>query len=476
MNRTLQSIQRYPICVAGLFAIVLAARFVTPVNATTAALYMLLVVLGAAANWGLAESIFTSVAGMVVFNYYFLPPIGTLTIADPDNWVALVAFLATAATASKLSSNAKAREADALARRNDIARLYELSRSLLMDESRDAVRHSILQASQILGVREIAFFDIAANQIYGSVEESRVTVEEMERVAQTGDALANEGASVIPVRLGAHVIGSLAFGTTAVSTSVRESVAGLLAINYERAHALNRAAAAEIARSNEEFKSSLLDGLAHDLKTPLTAIRTCVTRLITIPPRTEEVRQELLSIIDQESERLQATISEAIEVARIESHKLHLEPVRTEVAGLVEEAFSEVRDENSARYSFDAPPGLTIEMDAGLIKRALAQLLENARKYSAPGTPIRVEAREEDGMGIIAVLDRGPGIPADEAEKIFDKFFRGRRGRDRAEGTGMGLAIAKGIIEAHGGKIRAENRTGGGAAVVMTLPGAFTNR
>jgi two-component system sensor histidine kinase KdpD len=476
MNRTLQSIQRYPICVAGLFAIVLAARFVTPVNATTAALYMLLVVLGAAANWGLAESIFTSVAGMVVFNYYFLPPIGTLTIADPDNWVALVAFLATAATASKLSSNAKAREADALARRNDIARLYELSRSLLMDESRDAVRHSILQASQILGVREIAFFDIAANQIYGSVEESRVTVEEMERVAQTGDALANEGASVIPVRLGAHVIGSLAFGTAAVSTSVRESVAGLLAINYERAHALNRAAAAEIARSNEEFKSSLLDGLAHDLKTPLTAIRTCVTRLITIPPRTEEVRQELLSIIDQESERLQATISEAIEVARIESHKLHLEPVRTEVAGLVEEAFSEVRDENSARYSFDAPPGLTIEMDAGLIKRALAQLLENARKYAAPGTPIRVEAREEDGMGIIAVLDRGPGIPADEAEKIFDKFFRGRRGRDRAEGTGMGLAIAKGIIEAHGGKIRAENRTGGGAAIVMTLPGAFTNR
>jgi two-component system sensor histidine kinase KdpD len=433
---------------------------------------MLLVVLGSAARWGFAESLFTSVAGMLVFNFFFLPPIGTFTIADPENWVALVAFLATAGTASKLSSNAKAREADALARRNDIARLYELSRSLLMDESRDAVRHSILQASQILGVREIAFLDTAANQTYGFIDESRVSHEDLARVAETGDPIARENASVIPVRLGAHVIGSLAFGAADLSVSVRESVAGLLAINYERAHALNRAAAAEIARSNEEFKSSLLDGLAHDLKTPLTAIRTCVTRLIAFPPRTEEVRQELLSIIDQESERLQASITEAIEVARIESHKLHLNRVPAEVAPLVDAAFSEVRDEDAGRYTYEGPEGLLFDMDADLIKRALLQILENARKYAPPGTPIRVEARLEDGMGTIAVLDRGPGIAADEIERIFEKFFRGRRGRDKAEGTGMGLAIAKGIIEAHGGKIHAENRPGGGAAIIMMLPSA----
>jgi two-component system sensor histidine kinase KdpD len=472
MNRALQTIQRYAVCIAGLSAIVVVNSLIVALNATTAALYMLLVVLGAATKWGLAESAFTSIAGMIEFNFFFLPPVGKFSIADPQNWVALAAFFVTAITASKLSSNARLREADAVDRRDEMARLYELSRSLLMDEGRDAVRHSILRAGQILDINEIAFFDLAANRIYGSIEDSRVSVADLTQVAKTGEPLARGNASVIPVRLGARVIGSLAFGTARLSLSVRESVAGLLAINYERAHALNRAAAAEVARRNEEFKSSLLDGLAHDLKTPLTAIRTCVTSLITIPPRTEEVRQELLSIIDQESVRLQHSISEAIELARIESHKLRIAPVLIDIATLVETALSAVRDEDRARYRFDGAEDLALRVDADLMRRALTQVLENAARYSPAGTPIQVEAHAEDGVDVIAVLDRGPGISPDELERVFEKFYRGRRGRDKAEGTGMGLAIAKGIIEAHGGQIHAENRAGGGTAIVITLPHA----
>jgi two-component system sensor histidine kinase KdpD len=276
---------------------------------------------------------------------------------------------------------------------------------------------------------------------------------------------------VIPVRLGTHVVGSLALQGAPLSPTTQDSIASLLAINYERVRALNRAAAAEVARRNEVFKSSLLDGLAHDLKTPLTAIRTCVTRLITLPPRTEEVRQELLNIIDQESERLQRSIGEAIELARIESEELHLHREPASLADLARTAVEETRDENAGRYSIDIPPDLKLDIDAGLVRRALIQLLENARKYAPPDSPILIQARISDGSATISVMDRGPGIGSDELERVFEKFYRGRRATShKVEGTGMGLAIAKAIIEAHGGRIRAERRQGGGATISFTLP------
>ena len=431
---------------------------------------MLLVVLGSATRWGLAESIFTSLLSVLAFNFFFLPPIGTFTIADPQNWAALFAFLVTAVTASKLSSNAKQRAEEALAGRNELGRLYELSRALLMDEGPDAVRQSIAQAAKILRSGQIAFFDWAAQCVYGDAGASGTTEAEMRRVAESGDTLHLPSAVITPVRLGAQLVGSLAFGSSLLSAEARESVASLLAIHYERARALNRAAAAEIARRNEEFKSSLLDGLAHDLKTPLTAIRSCVTRLIDIPPRTDAVRQELLSIIDQESTRLQTTITDAIELARIDSRALQLLPEQKNLAEIVEAAIGDAREEDFGRYVIQVPHKLQVFADPHLLRRALAQILENARKYSRPGSPVEIEAWQDPGAVTIAVLDRGPGFDASDIEHVFEKFFRGRRARDRVEGTGMGLAIVKGIVEAHGGTVKAENRPDGGAAITLTLP------
>jgi two-component system, OmpR family, sensor histidine kinase KdpD len=462
--------RRYGVCAAALCALISIYYWLLHVNATTVALSMLLLVLGAATRWGLAEAIFTSIASVLGFNFFFLPPFGTLTIADPENWVALLAFIVTAVTVSQLSSQAKRRAEEAVAGRNEIGTLYELSRAMLMDEERDAVRVSVTKTGQILRLRRIAFFDAAANQFYGSIEDSVIPQSELRRVAETGEPASSGDVTLIPVRLGTRVIGSLALEGAHVSPATRDSIASLFAINYERVHALDSAAAAEVARRNEEFKSSLLDGLAHDLKTPLTAIRTCVTRLIEIPPRTEEVRQELLSIIDQESLRLQSSITEAIELARIESQELRLHREPSNIAALAHAAISEMRDENIARYSIDIPPELELNIDSGLIRRAMMQMLENARKYAPPDSPIRIEARADGPQATISVMDRGPGIHPDELDRVFEKFYRGRRSSAKTEGTGMGLAIAKGIIEAHGGRIRAAIRPGGGTTITSTLP------
>ena len=465
MNRSLTLARRYGGSAGALFAIVAIDRWIIQVNAITAALYLLLIVLGAAALWGIWESVFASLVGMLIFNFFFLPPVGAFTIADPENWVALFAFLATAITASKLSSGAKQRTEEALAGRNEAARLYELGRALLMHEGRDSVRQSVLQTSQILGVPELAFFDRAANEIYGPLEELKVARADLERVARAGEPLLRPEAAVIPVRMGSDVVGSLAFGDSKISPGARDAAANLLAIAYERARALDRAAAAEIARRNEEFKSSLLDGIAHDLKTPLTAIRSCITRLIQIPPRTEAVRQELLSIIDQESARLQISINEALELARIESNQLNLAVQKTNVASLIASAIAQTRDEDAARYSSEIPANLEMDVDPNLMRRALTQIVENAKKYSPPGSPIVIRA----DRNTISVRDHGPGFQKDELDKVFNKFYRGRSGRDKTEGTGMGLAIANAIVRAHGGNIIAENRPGG-AAIVIMLP------
>jgi two-component system, OmpR family, sensor histidine kinase KdpD len=142
----------------------------------------------------------------------------------------------------------------------------------------------------------------------------------------------------------------------------------------------------------------------------------------------------------------------------------------TGLGELVRIAIEETRDENPARFTIDVSPDLMLDVDFGLIRRVLMQLLENAHKYSPPDSPILIEGRIEDGQAVISIMDRGPGIPKDEVDRVFEKFYRGRGSRGKTEGTGMGLAIAKGIIEAHGGRIRAQNRQGGGAVIVFSLP------
>lgn len=461
---------RFAVCAATLVGVSVLLSRLIHVNTTTAALILLLIVLGVATRWNIGEAIFTSIAAVFCLNYFFLPPVGTLSIEDPENWVALIVFLVAAIVTSQLSSRARQRAEEALAGRDEIQKLYDLSHTLLMNQDLDALDRSLVRARRILGASQVAFFELSAARVYGTLDESRISLADFRNAAHSTESVEHNGIHAIPVRLGNEPLGCLALDGCRLSPTVMDSVASLFAISYERSRALEKAAAAEVARRNEEFRSSLLDGLAHDLKTPLTAVRTCVTRLIAIPPKTEEVRQELLQIIDEESDRLQRSISAAIEVAALESGELRPDRRWTPLAEVARSAIEGFRDGPATRYSLEIPEDTKVFADPDLLRRALVHTLENAQRYSPPESPIRIEAHTLKGALEVHVLDEGPGFLAGETGRIFDKFFRGSHGKQYAGGTGMGLAIARGIIEAHGGAIRASNRASGGACVSIVLP------
>lgn len=352
------------------------------VNSTTIALALLLAVLFIAARMESGPALVASVLAAFCFNFFFLPPFGTLHISEPENWVALVAFLLTAVVAGQLSARARRRAEEAEAGRLEIERLYEELRA-----------------------------------------------------------------------------------------------------------AFERASHAEALRQSERLKSALLDAVTHDIRTPLTSIKASVTTLLDeLRGKTyeglrvalgAESRREMLEVIDEESDRLNRFVEGLIELARIEAGELRLRlrwgAVDEVVAAALTRAEPLTRDHRISVELEDELP--VVRVDPHAVAEVVYTLVDNAAKYSPPGTTIRVAAaRAEDDMILIAVEDEGRGIPPDVRERVFDKFFRATRDGDtggggRPAGTGMGLAIARGIVEAHGGRIRVEGRAGGvGARVVFTLP------
>jgi two-component system sensor histidine kinase KdpD len=461
-------VARFAVCLAAVGLVTLICYLVIQANATTVALMMLLVVLGIGTRWGLVEATFTSIAAVLAFNYYFLPPIGRFTIADPQNWIALFAFLVTAITTSQLSTRAQRRAREALVRKQESERLYSLSRAMLTDEGVD-VQFGLREASRIFGLEQIAFYDRSRDEIYAVPASSGPLRETLLKVAESEEPQFDDTGAILPVRLGRTAIGSLAMRGGNVTPEVRDSIATLVAINHERIQALHRAAVAEAARKNEQLKSTLLDGLAHDLNTPLSAIKTSVTTLLTHQFRTESSRQELLAIIEEEADRLHRVISEALTLARVESEKVNLDRAPYEASDLIARAILGSRADPD-RIRVCAPDRFTVEVDAELFPLALKQLIENAARYSPPQEDIHIDARSDPPVASFSVRDHGLGIKSGERERIFERYHRGSAGRRSSEGTGMGLAIAKAIVESHGGKIWAENDPDGGARFTILVP------
>ena len=357
------------------------APFQQQVNATTVALAFLLVVLFVALFWGSRPALLASVLGMFCFNFFFLPPLYTLTIAHAENWIALIVFFTTALAVGQLSARAKQRAEEAESGKRQIESLYKQ-----------------LQA------------------------------------------------------------------------------------------AFERASEAEAAKRSERLKSALLDAVTHDLRTPLTSIKASITTLIDEARGPtddnqpvvldEESRAEMLEVIDQESDRLNRFISDLIELARIEAGELQLRRRWGAVDEIISTALTRAKSliANHKVHVNSETESPVVRVDANAVSEVIYTLVDNAAKYSPPGSTIRIDThRGQDGMVVMAVEDEGSGIPPQMRERVFDKFFRATRNGDvsthQPSGTGLGLAIAKGIVEAHEGKIWIENASNGkGTRVVFTLP------
>jgi two-component system, OmpR family, sensor histidine kinase KdpD len=455
-----------------IVAAVMAVYHTLPVNNTTVALSLLLSVLGISAWWGLGAAILASVVAMLGFNYYFLPPVRTLTIQDPQNWVALVAFLVTAVTASQLAERARRRAAEAEARRMESERLYELVQAMMLRGSpASTIREFVHNVVRVFGCSGAAFYYRPTQEVMRSGAETKVVSDhDLMAVAELEDVSidAIHGIATSPVRFGGRNMGSLALVGSPPSEHIVRAIVNLVAITIEKARAIEDASHAEAARQSEVLKAALLDSLAHDIKTPLTSIKAAVTSLL---GTSDGGQHELLTIINEEADRLNRLAAEVIEMARVEAGRLHLEKAPVAIGTLVEQALT----------GFAAPlegRGVTVELEEGLpegeadpelILSVVRQLVENALKYSPAGSPLAVSARAKGGKIVMGVADRGPGIEENERFRIFEKFYRGRAHRYETKGTGMGLAIAKGIVEAHGERIWVESEPGQGAAFYFTL-------
>ena len=461
--------QRYALSIGGVALITFALTQLPPLHETNIAMLYLLVVFVSATTVGLVPAILASVLAFLAFNFFFVPPLHTLAVANTEDIVRLLTFLLVAVVTSTLASRSRAQANAAERTAADLSALYNLSQTLSAEVMLE--RMLPLLAQTTLQLVNVPMCSVLIYDEKGLLSERAMAGALPPTPAHNIDTF---------LRVGPRVLGVLRVTQRSVRDELSdeerarlETIAAQLVLVLERTQLAEEAARMRAQAEAERVKGALLSSVSHDLRTPLSVIKGAVTNLLDEGVAWDaNTRHELLHAVDDETDHLNRLVGNLLEMSRIESGALH--PVRDwhDLGEQIGAVVERLRPRLGARM-------LTIDLPADLplvhasyteIDQVLTNLLENALKYTPAESPIEIAAAVAGDAMRVMVRDHGPGIPRGLEKRIFEKFVRATPPERHADGTGLGLAICKGIVEAQTGQIWAEPTPGGGATFVFTLP------
>ena len=459
-------------------------------------LVFLTAVLATAIAWGLLPSLFACVLSVLAYNFFFLPPLYTFTVRDPENVLALFFFLIVAVIVSNLTARTRTQVFTARSQAKTTAELYAFSRKVAgIGALDDLLWATAYQITSMLNVRTVLLTPVKEGEGLevasgyppedhlddADMAAARWTWERNRAAGRGADTLPGGKRLFLPLRTGSGPVGVIGIDRdtpgpllTPDERRLLDALCDQAAVAIERISLAKGLDEARVLAETERLRAALLTSISHDLRTPLASILGTVSSLRSFPEKYNAVdREELLATLQDEAERLNRFVSNLLDMTRLESGAIDLKLDLLDVGEIIGSALQRAGNVLAAhRVEVNIEPNLPmLRLDAVLFEQVLFNLLDNAAKYSPAGSNIEVRATRDGELVEIEVVDEGPGIPPADFERIFDKFYRVHAEDRRRAGTGLGLAICRGFVEALGGWIVARNRRDrSGALLTIRMP------
>jgi len=445
-------------------------------SATTAGMIFLVVVVWSATQAGIALSLYIALLCALSFDYFFLPPYHTLVLAGWQEWVAIFSFVVSSLVAGRVAERARLQAQQAEQRREDVERLYTLSQEMMLHENAAGLIRDLPAILERIFALDCVVLYVHDQDDFHSTDADlsellKADLREL-TVGRMHSLDSREGFEAQALLLGLRPVGALAWRPANLSREVATAVSAQVAIALTRAIAIEANARMEASREGERLRAALIDSLTHELRTPLTSIRAAATTLMAGEGLDDATRVDLAAVVDEEASRLDALIGEAVEMAEIDANVVQIHAVPEHTRTLLEHAVEESEDALSRhRVAVEVEePDDPAGFDPQLLGRVFRHLIENAARYSPTGSRIVLRSRRCDGRLEFFVEDNGPGIDPVDLPLIFEKFYRGKKSGTKGKGTGMGLAIVRAILIAHGGSIVATSTLGQGTSFRFWVP------